>query len=79
MLPRSIKVGYFRDVYKEEFISYLVRQFVTEDSWYTLNQEDKEYYCSDYSKHIETQKQLEDALKMAEIEKKREGKRKRKS
>ena len=70
VLPRSIKVGYFRDVYKEEFIYYLQRQWVTEDIWYTLSQEDKEYYCSDYSKHIETQKQLEDALKMVKIEKK---------
>ena len=70
VLPRSIKIRYFRDVYKEEFINYLQRQWVTEDIWYTLSQEDKEYYCSDYRKHIEAQKQLEDALKMVEIEKK---------
>ena len=78
VLPRSIKVSYFRDVYKEEFINYLVRQYVTEDCWYTLSQKDKEYYCSDYSKHIETHKQLEEYRMMIEMEiKEREKERER--
>ena len=63
---RSIRVEYFKLIYKEDFVEFLQKQKVTEESWYNTREIDRMSFYSEYDKHIQIQKYKKDAEKEKE-------------
>ena len=65
---RLLRFKYFKLVYKEDFVEFVQKQEVTEEDWYNSNEIDKISLYSEYNKHIQYQKKVEEYKKEAEKE-----------
>ena len=65
---RLLRFKYFKLVYKEDFVEFVQKQEVTEEDWYNSNEIDKISLYSEYDKHIQYQKKVEEYKKEAEKE-----------